>query len=417
MDCNDRKKRVLIVTPCILPVPSVRGGAVEKLITDIIDENERRELLEITLITIADAGIHAEKYRHTRIIQVRRATLTGFAERVADKLQRMMHAKNAIRLFDGSIIKAMKAQIPDLSDFDVIVAENMTGLAQKVVCEAEKCGSNARICFHMHNNIDMYRSPERIRSLAGRGVTFITVSEYLKGEILTSVPETDVSVLLNGLDAGLMDIGLKEEKESLRDKYGIPREAAVVLCLGRIIAEKGVLEAVHAFSGHKKRHAGSKLFLVLAGDSSGAGGNITAYGEKVLRELGTIPDSSRNLGKIPYEKIAEVYALADVLAVPTMDNEPFGMVVLEGMSMGLPIITIATGGIAEVLEDGEGSIRVSKERIVQDLEKTFDRISDEGYKSRLEEMGAHNRKLFLNKKDVRKEDYFERFLNSLGVEA
>ncbi len=93
------------------------------------------------------------------------------------------------------------------------------------------------------------------------------------------------------------------------------------------------------------------------------------------------------------------------------------MVVLEGMAMGMPVITTASGGIAEVLEDGEGSIKVSRESVVQDMEKAFDRISDAGYQTRLEEMGAHNRKLFLNKQDVRKEDYYSRFLDALGIEA
>jgi glycosyltransferase involved in cell wall biosynthesis len=417
MNGTDRKKKVLIVTPCILPVPSVRGGAVEKLITDIIDENERREALEITLITIDDESIREIKYRHTRIILVKQGAVNKLIERVTDKLQRMMHVRSAVRLFDRNIIKTLKSQIPDLSVFDVIVAENMAGLAEKLVCEAGKIGSRARICFHVHNNIDMYRSPAAIRKLADKGVTFITVSEYLKNEILATAPKAHISVLLNGLDASLMDINLRENRKRLRDKYGIPQEATVVLYLGRIIAEKGVYEAVHAFAGHKRRNKGSKLFLVLAGDSTGAGGSITAYGERVLRELRTVSDSSINPGKIPYEQIAEAYALADVLAVPTLDNEPFGMVVLEGMAMGMPVITTASGGIAEVLEDGEGSIKVSRESVVQDMEKAFDRISDAGYQTRLEEMGAHNRKLFLNKQDVRKEDYYSRFLDALGIEA
>ena len=50
--------------------------------------------------------------------------------------------------------------------------------------EAEEKGSRAGIFVHLHNNIDMYRSPSGICKLAQKGVTFITVSGYIKNEVL-----------------------------------------------------------------------------------------------------------------------------------------------------------------------------------------------------------------------------------------
>ena len=61
MKSIDQKTKVLIMTPGILPVPSVRGGAVEKLITDLLDGNEIRNKLDITVVTIADGEIRSDK--------------------------------------------------------------------------------------------------------------------------------------------------------------------------------------------------------------------------------------------------------------------------------------------------------------------------------------------------------------------
>ena len=412
MEGKDRKQRVLIMTSGILPVPAVRGGAVEKLLTDIIDENEIKRALDITLVTIADEDIPKDRYHSTRLIQVKRTAACRFADRVVDKLQRMAHVKRAVRLFDKSLMKAVNAKT-DISEFDVVIVENMASSARDIVTAVQKSRSKAKVFFHVHNNIDMYRAPADLKRLAEEGVTFISVSEYIKDEICRSAPGAKVSVLLNGLDTKLMDISLRAKKDKLREKYCIPGTAKVVLYSGRIIAEKGVGELANAFVLHKKAKSASDLFLVLAGDTAGADGKITRYAEGVFDQLRNVPDDYKMLGKVPYAQIAEVYAMADVLAVPTLDNEPFGMVVLEGMAMGLPIITTGSGGIAEVLEDAAGSMKVSKDNILGDLTAALDKISDHGFDDRLDEMGKHNLSVFHGKSGVNKEEYYNRFCMQL----
>ena len=146
-------------------------------------------------------------------------------------------------------------------------------------------------------------------------------------------------------------------------------------------------------------------------------GKMTDYEKKVQREITEACRSVKLLGRVPYDSIPEVYAAADVLIVPTLVAEAFGMVVLEGMAMGLPIITTATGGIPEVLEDGKGCIKISKERICEELTEVFDRIADEKFCNMLNEMGAHNLKIYKNKKRIGKEDYYDLFLSAVGINS
>ena len=406
--------KVLIMTPGILPVPAVRGGAVEKLITDIIGENEIRQAAEITVVTVADDGISAGSYRHTRIVQAKKTSFISLLDRGIDKIQKIFHAGKSFRMFDLCLMKALKKNV-GISEFDIVIVENMTGLAEAFVNEAKKEGCSARVFVHIHNKIDMYRSPESVKKLTAEGVTFLTVSRYLKDEILKHSPDARVSVLYNGIDTGLMDIKLKDKKDVLREKYSVPKDATVILYSGRIIEEKGVYELVHGFARHKESIPGSDLFLVMAGSGSRGNGDQTDYEKKVYREADRIKSSIRLLGQIPYESIPELYALADVLVLPTKVDEAFGLVVLEGMFMGLPVVTTATGGVPEVLEDEAGRFRISRERLCDDLAEVFAKTGDPVNRRLLEEMGAHNLELSRKKQDVDKAGYFNRFLSAIGV--
>ena len=413
MSDNGRISKILIVTPGLLPVPAVRGGAVEKLITDIIDENEISGYLDVTLITIDDENLHYAGYCYTRIVPVKEDYICKMLDRVIDKIQRMIHAKNSFRLFDRKLTAALK-NVTDVSDFNVIIVENMVGVAETVAQEVKKKESRAQLFFHIHNNIDMYRSVGGIKKLSDMGFEFISVSTYLKGEILKAVPDANVEVLHNGLDTSLVSRKRAYNRKSVREKYGIPSDATVILYSGRIIAEKGVYELISSFVKYRVINQGSDLYMLLAG-GTGKGGKSTDYEKRVRTEIKKCPNKIKYLGSVPYDDMAEIYSVADILAVPSLDKEPFGMVVLEGMAMGLPILTTANGGISEILEDEAGSIVVSEERLSDDLIEAFSRIDGEGFESTLKEMGAHNLELFLNKKDARKEDYYERFLSVIGI--
>ena len=91
----------------------------------------------------------------TNIIQDRKPILCKISDRILDKLQRTLHVKNAVRLFDRILVKEL-IKNADVSEFDVIILENMAGLALNTLIRTQKEGCQARTYFHIHNNIDMY---------------------------------------------------------------------------------------------------------------------------------------------------------------------------------------------------------------------------------------------------------------------
>ena len=119
---------------------------------------------------------------------------------------------------------------------------------------------------------------------------------------------------------------LKEQKTKLRKEYGLPQDAVVVLYCGRFSEEKGTMELISAYRlvNFKKKA------LVFVGDGRLKG-----------RMEGLMDDHDRSsvyfMGFHNRNKIAEFYALADILVVPSR-KETWGMVVNEAMCFSLPVI-------------------------------------------------------------------------------
>lgn len=63
--------KLAIISPGFLPVPAVNGGAVEQLITNILDENEKNHTFDIDVYTINDPKLSKLNYKYTNIIVIK----------------------------------------------------------------------------------------------------------------------------------------------------------------------------------------------------------------------------------------------------------------------------------------------------------------------------------------------------------
>jgi len=122
-----------------------------------------------------------------------------------------------------------------------------------------------------------------------------------------------------------------------------------LLYVGQLMPHKGVHVAIEAFAIAVKRHSLlSKMTLTIVG------GSTSPWYVKRLKilakELG-INKQINFAGSLPRNNVATIYCRHDIALVPSTWNEPFGIVLLEAMSCGLPVIGTATGGSAEILRD------------------------------------------------------------------
>jgi glycosyltransferase involved in cell wall biosynthesis len=130
-----------------------------------------------------------------------------------------------------------------------------------------------------------------------------------------------------------------------------PGERTTIAFVGRVSAEKGPDVALRALSALGREH-GIDADLVLCGN---AAADIGRELEELGRELG-ISDRVRLMGALGPEALAHVLASAHVLIIPSVWQEPFGLVCLEGALARIPVVASRSGGMTEILVDEEHAL-------------------------------------------------------------
>ncbi len=133
-----------------------------------------------------------------------------------------------------------------------------------------------------------------------------------------------------------------------KDTLRLPTDRPLLLFVGRLIAEKGVLELLDAVASLLKERV---CQLVVAGD----GPQKQRLGDRA-RYLG-ISNHVSFVGHLASEQLAQAYGAADVFVLPTY-SEGFPTVIAEAMHAGLPIVTTPVGGAADHLGDGINALFV-----------------------------------------------------------
>jgi len=157
----------------------------------------------------------------------------------------------------------------------------------------------------------------------------------------------------------------------------------------------GALDKAHYFKGinilleavSEIRHPKSDIRIVGDGDLK------TSY-EKLAEKL-DIKDRVEFLGKISDEELPRIYQQADLLVLPSINkNEAFGLVLLEAMACGVPVIASDLPGVRTVFEDGRQGL-LCKPGDVSDLKNKIEEILADEEKRKI--MGKEARILALEK--------------------
>ncbi|MEI9989064.1 MAG: glycosyltransferase family 4 protein [Rhizomicrobium sp.] len=130
----------------------------------------------------------------------------------------------------------------------------------------------------------------------------------------------------------------------------LPFEPPVLLCLGRVVADKGFDVAVRAFALARQRHTSAQLVI------SGNGIERLRL-EEMVREL-DIGQYVHFTKWVEPEAVAEAIAEATAVLMPSRWPEPFGLVALQAAQMARPVIASRVGGLPEVIEDRQTGILV-----------------------------------------------------------
>ncbi len=241
---------------------------------------------------------------------------------------------------------------------------------------------NVPIVFHLGSYWLLYaRSPETEQSrlhlrwlkqlLIGTvpeltWTSLIAVSATVKQEYACAgFDPKRIEVIYNGIDPRFLTLPRSASNEE---------EAFQLLFVGRIRVEKGILVILKALDLLMHEMNGSVMLSPVLSEANGAAKHLDSPplhlhifgdGDKTyINELETFLDEKGLAekvtfhGKVPQDELIHHYDRCDLMLVPSLWQEPFGLVVAEAMARGLPVIASNVGGPAEIITHEKNGLLV-----------------------------------------------------------
>ena len=175
----------------------------------------------------------------------------------------------------------------------------------------------------------------------------IVNSNYMKNELqrLFGLPYEKINVVPNGVNLNLYN-GVERDYD-FRRQYAADNEK-IILYVGRLVYEKGIQNLIAAMPKVLNGYHDSKLII------AGKGGMIDELRDEV-RRLG-IENKVYFTGYLKLNQVTKMYKCADVAVFPST-YEPFGVVALEGMLSGTPVVVSDVGGLNEIVQHRENGMK------------------------------------------------------------
>jgi UDP-glucose:(heptosyl)LPS alpha-1,3-glucosyltransferase len=170
----------------------------------------------------------------------------------------------------------------------------------------------------------------------------IVVSQRMKSDFIYHYGDDakDITVIPNGVDLEVFNPAIKQLcRHSVRQKHSISDNDVLLMFAGSDWGRKGLRYIMEALSLLPRSDV--KLLVVGSGDEKF---HSQLAESKQVRERVIFVSGNTN--------IWEYYAASDIFVFPTL-YEPFGLVILEAMASGLPVITSRIAGAAELINDGD----------------------------------------------------------------
>lgn len=206
------------------------------------------------------------------------------------------------------------------------------------------------------------------RNVLKKAQSITVVSKALKDYVQEIYPNDKTSIISMGCD--ISSFGSDHRTEN----YFNQNNRKAVLFVGRLAEKKGVTYLIDAMKQV------DNAVLYIAGK-----GSLETELKKQAEELG---DKVVFLGPKTHQELAEIYASADVFVAPSItakdgDKEGFGLVIIEAMASGVPVVASRSGGITDIITDGNNGL-LCEEKNIDELAQNINRVlSDDGLRDKL----------------------------------
>lgn len=357
----EHKKKIMLIPPIVLPIPAVGGGAVEQLVTHLLDENEIQQKVEFVVVAKYHPDAEKKEYKHSKIYYI---------DDEDSPHEELFHIKKKYKLYllGRKVFKnhlTIKFFPQDIHYMDFFMYQcYRIAKKEKVnfVVNENRWNSDVfdifnyklgrdRVFYHLHYTREEDIATRKIISNS------ISISNYVRENwVVNSEIKGKNVVLYNGIDiAPFKETFGKQKCLELRSKMRLTEKDFVVIFCGRIIPEKGVEQLLNAFE--KLEKINFQVKLVMIGSVGFSEGTVTDFSERIVKKA-TELSNVRYLGYISNKEMPKYYAAADIQIVPSVWQEGAGLVTVEGMASGLPLIVTRSGGMIEYV-DSECSVQLA----------------------------------------------------------
>lgn len=325
--------RVLVVNTGFVPVPPDRGGSIELHSYHLSNELARLGL-EIDYVTSINPtvsfqkGVSVHKLPripfdfHGNYLQTMLGFCVGGFLASAKAINAINKSRYDIIHVHGHVPGFFLLPLKRKSTF-IFTAHNPNPWMVKSFSSLKQA---YRICAFKSIELRIVRNFDYV----------ITVSECLKNELVDRfrVNPKKIKVVPNGVDTDFFRPNINNSEEVLI-KYHLPKGYA--LFVGRMVEQKGAHFLLKAIKG-------THIHVVMVG-----GGPLLNYLKELCQRLG-ISKQVHFIGSVPLCDLRMIYSQAKFLVIPSVaEGFPTGLVGLEAMAMGLPIVASKIEGIEKMV--------------------------------------------------------------------
>ena len=177
----------------------------------------------------------------------------------------------------------------------------------------------------------------------------------------------NVKVIPCGVDLGLFQ---PADKAKVRRELGLPEKSKILLFVGRIEPFKGIDILLQTLACLEKKR---DLRLLIVGGDADSDGELARL-RSLATELG-IEEMVTFWGTVEHERIPQFCNAADICVIASY-HESFGLVALEALASGTPVVAPRVGGLSTIISDGETGYLIDN-RSVGNFTRHLERLLDD----------------------------------------
>lgn len=360
------------------PVPASKGGAVSTLVELLIQGNNKKQLVDMTLVSYYDEKAYelSKEYSNIRFVWIKIPRLVKFLDKmVFELISNFTHLKASSfkSLIALAYYTLKSSRLIKKGNFEAVILEHNIPMVWMI----RLSGFKGKYFHHLHN---LPRTNAKCMKALDACSKFLCISQFMVNDIMdkkSSIGPVSVNrtqLLFNCIDTSLFKPIDKSNLTVKKEKYGIKENSYVLIFAGRITWEKGIDKIFESFDYLKTKN----VELLVIGDIAMANQEKDPYAEKLVKMAQKHKDQIHFTGYVQHDKLPEFYNLADIAVLPSMWEEPAGLTMVEAMACGTPVITTHSGGIPEyvgdagiILERDENlsrNIALSIEKLITDSE-------------------------------------------------